>query len=577
VLPTFCHGLPDGTVPAGGYPMRRNDTARRAGTLIILSVLVAGCPTSTSTVPSIHFSNLHDSRRVESGFVVGTAASPGGAIVLVEAKVDGGAWEPASGAESWRYKLPTGVFAWKQGSSHTVTARARDAQGTFSTELTVTVVKGRNRDIDGDGYADLVAGAPLYDSWHGRAYVFRGGPSGIASRDAGSADAILTGEADSEFGYAVAVDDIDGNGYADVAVGAPASNGNQGRVYVFYGSSSGIASASAGSAYTILTGESGSFGISVNLGHVNGDGCADLAAGANGYGSNEGRAYLFHGTPSGISSRGAGAADTILTGDASSAFGFSVALGDVNGDGYDDVAVGAPNSSSGQGRAYVFRGSISGVTGTSTGDADTVLTGLTGESGAFAYALALGDANGDGCADVAAGAPYHGSSAGGAYVFLGSSSGIFDRNAADADTKISGEAGSVLGCAVAFGDADGDRCEDLSLGALFYGSELGRAYVFLGSASGISDASAAAADAILEGASGTTMDFGSSMGFVDVNGDGCADLAVGACCASMDIGSGSAYVFQGSAAGIPGLAADSADVTLTGENTNDCFAWALSP
>lgn len=205
----------------------------RVAIIVILSALIVGCPAPTPTVPEIHFSNIGDGRPVESGFVVGTAASPGSAIVLVEVRVDGGAWEPASGAASWRFKLPTGVSAWNPGSSHTVTARARDAQGAFSTELAATVFKGSNRGVDGDGYADLVVGAPLYGSWQGRVYLFRGGPSGLGSTDAGSASAILTGEEvdpgpyGSQFGYSVALDDVDGNGFADLAVGAPSARCTQ--------------------------------------------------------------------------------------------------------------------------------------------------------------------------------------------------------------------------------------------------------------------------------------------------------------------------------------------------------------
>ena len=210
-------------------------------------------------------------------------------------------------------------------------------------------------DVNGDGYADVVIGAWGYASQTGRAYVYLGGASGLATPAATTLTGVAAGD---HFGYSVApAGDLNGDGYADVVIGARGDNSNSGRVYVYLGGGAGLEATAA----TALTGAAGEqLGTSVApAGDVNGDGFADLVVGAIGYSSFTGRAYVYLG---GAGNLGTTAATTWTGESTSSAFGASVATaGDVDGDGYADVVVGAQGYSSYTGRVYVFLGGAGGV------------------------------------------------------------------------------------------------------------------------------------------------------------------------------------------------------------------------
>jgi hypothetical protein len=228
-------------------------------------------------------------------------------------------------------------------------------------------------DVNGDGYSDVIVGAPGYDDTHtgeGRVYVFHGGSSGLA----GSPTWVCDGEQDNAlFGDgASTAGDVNGDGYADIIVSASRFDNGQtdeGRVFVYHGSSTGI-----GSSEPWWTAESNQVGAMLGevaaAGDVNGDGYGDVVVGAYYYDngqSNEGRSYVYLGTPVGLSSSADWAAES---NQASAMMGSVAGGGDVNGDGYSDVLVGASNYDNGhtnEGRVFVYYGNGGGPLGAPVG------------------------------------------------------------------------------------------------------------------------------------------------------------------------------------------------------------------
>ena len=270
-------------------------------------------------------------------------------------------------------------------------------------------------DVNGDGYADVIVGAYKYSSNTGRAYIYFGG-----STMNNAADVIMTGEAiNNYFGNSVSTaGDVNGDGYADVIVGAYLYSGGIGRAYVFFGGST-----MNNTADVIMTGNDNSFGTSVSTaGDMNGDGYADVIVGGYGFFN---RVYIYSGGP--IMDN---IPDVMMATQATDdGFGKSVSTaGDVNGDGYADVIVGAYVYSGSIGRAYIFfGGSIMDNT------ADVIMTGESINNNFGTSVSTAGDMNGDGYADVIVGADGYSTGTGRAYIYLSSSPPIIPRIASIKD------------------------------------------------------------------------------------------------------------------------------------------------
>src|SRR5207249_180283 len=134
-------------------------------------------------------------------------------------------------------------------------------------------------DVNGDGYSDVIVGAPLYDNGQtdeGRVFVFLGSASGLATSAAWTAE---SNQASAQFGASVAAaGDVNGDGFGDVMIGAPFFDNGQadeGRVFLYLGSASGLATSPAWTAESNQA--NAQFGTSVaTAGDVNGDGRADV-------------------------------------------------------------------------------------------------------------------------------------------------------------------------------------------------------------------------------------------------------------------------------------------------------------
>jgi len=387
-------------------------------------------------------------------------------------------------------------------------------------------------DVNGDGYSDVVVGAYGYGSSTGRAYLFLGGASGLSTTASWTATGQNTGD---QFGRAVATaGDVNGDGYADVLVGAAGYTTNKGKAYLYLGGPSGLSATASWTAMGEATGNYFSNSLAT-AGDVNGDGYSDVIVGAYGNSTNTGKAYLYLGGPSGLSSAASWTAAGEATGNQ---FGYSVATaGDVNGDGYSDVIVGAYGYTTNTGKAYLYLG---GPSGPLTTAAWSAAGGATGDRFGWSVATA-GDVNGDGYSDVIVGAPYYSGSTGKAYLYLGGSSGL---SATASWTPVGEAASNYFGWSVASaGDVDGDGYSDVIVGANGYSTNTGKAYLYLGGVSGLS--ATASWTAVGEA---TNNLFGNSVSAAgDVNGDGFSDVIVGA--PSNSSSTGKAYVYYGGGGG----------------------------
>jgi len=379
-------------------------------------------------------------------------------------------------------------------------------------------------DINGDGFDDVVVGGSFYYGWYGnfdQAFVVFGSASDrdvVSLADLnGNGFWIWGPEGDLDGMRVGAAGDVNGDGFDDMILGAPTANNGDGAAYVVFGKANlsfvDLFGMKATDGFKIAgkANWAEATGLSVSgVGDINGDGYDDVIVSApygDAGGLNAGQAYVIFGKASGFGtidlSNLAASAGFIIQGDAAGDHaGFSVSgAGDFNGDGLSDILIGAPDANNTHqlgGEAYV-------IFGKAGGSGTVFLSGLSGSTGFAIYGAAAsdhagfsvsaaGDVNNDGYDDIIIGAPGNdapqAANAGAAYVIYGraGTTGTIDLSnlsAMDGYIVQGAAADDQAGFSVSgAGDIDGDGAGDLIIGAPFNDRgaiNAGAAYVLSGS------------------------------------------------------------------------------------------------
>ena len=403
------------------------------------------------------------------------------------------------------------------------------------------------KDFDGDGFADAVVGARSRDnpeSNEGNVFVYRGSAGGLPSLPDDTLDNPQNQDG-AGFGYSVATADVNGDGFSDLIVGAPSQeNGasNEGAAFVFHGSAAGLPDTPDTTLDNPDNESLAFFGSAVaSAGDLDGDGFSDIVVGASGRQGGGGGAFVYLGSATGIDEQPSITLDP-PGGVAGTGLGVAVGTaGDTGGDGYVDLLVGASGDDPKNpgGAVFVYCASDAGV---GIEPSATLRPSSGNENAAFGTSLAGGDMNLDGLADIAVGAPQDLGS-GSVSVFLGNPSGLPQLPASTLDGP-----GGRFGVALAAGDLTGDGRTDLVVGADEFtsGAPLaGAAFVHAGTDTGVALAPSPGLD---NPANETNGHFGASVAALgDVDGDGDNELIVGA---PQQAGTGQAFVYYGDGGGI---------------------------
>ncbi len=462
-------------------------------------------------------------------------------------------------------------------------------------------------DFNGDRIADLTVGGPgkdvggLVDA--GQVHVFYGdgnGPSVVGDQlwHQDTADVAGPAESGDRFGSSLASGDFDGDGYGDLAVGAPDDGvgaiARAGIVNVIHGSRNGLDGGQTqmwhqdSGSVPGTAGVDAAFGSVLASGDFDGDGRDDLAIGVPGQTINgnpaAGSVNVLYGSRTGLTATGsqlfrlrAGGLPGKTNGD--ERFGASLAVGDFNGDGIDDLAVGAPGHKRrglpGAGVAVVLFGSSDRLSTeghqflSQRGD----VYGVPRENDRFAEALGAGDFDGDGFDDLGIGVPGKRragkGNAGLVHILRGSEAGVTtdgQQKWAQSSPGVPGAAqqGDQFGASLAGGDFDEDGFDDLAIGVpredLGNAINAGSVLVLEGGVGGLRAEGAIHLRAGYDGVAGVSESqdlFGATLVAADLNGDRYEELVIGV--PQEDVGAtdaGAVVVVYGTAFGLDPAASD---------------------
>lgn len=465
-------------------------------------------------------------------------------------------------------------------------------QGAMASDRMGSTILARG-DLNGDGFTDLVIGAPRAQGpsgpGTGQTYVFFGATSFPDTIDLGtsSADVTILGMLSNEWsGSSLACGDLNMDGFDDLAIGAPYSgtfaHAQSGCVYVLFGrqSFSPYIDLAVDSADVIIAGTGADYllGSAVAIGEINGDGIQDLVAGsenADPHGiADGGEVYVFFGTTSWNQGGPPGprinlwedsASVTIQASEAQGHLGAALAVDDINGDVFDDILIGAPEASpvgrTNAGIAYVIFGwsQLPDTIDLNHSNAGITIYGAT--AGArCASSVAIGDFDFRSFGDIVLGAPFAnpggGFAAGEVYVilsYLGMHS-LIDLNITDPDIRIMGaHPDDEVGTSVAIGDVNGDGFCDVFTGApnadVGGETEAGTSYLIYGGSyviPAVFDLGWGEQNVIVYGCQENDFN-GSALTIGDINGDGFGDMIMGAWGADTPGGNsaGECYIING--------------------------------
>ncbi|MCB1179011.1 MAG: VCBS repeat-containing protein [Leptospiraceae bacterium] len=475
---------------------------------LILSQLFRA--SSDTTLPTLDSQNIISNMHLEVGKIIGTS-SDNVAVAGVYVQINSGGYNIAEGTTSFSYTIPATTKLL--GTGNTIAIKVIDTSGNEKITNFTGIKKGENKDVNGDGYPDLIVSAPRYNT-DGKVYIFHGGTSGISSTNTTSANAIITppsvpaGYTNTyNFGNKFATGDINGDGFADLIICTLGAGDqfNVDGVFLYLGSSSGILTTPSWKKYD-GDGATNHFCKSLTIADFNNDGYEDIAVSD----SNAKTISIFNGNSSGSLSN---TADSIIISDVTN-FGTFIQAGDINSDGNIDLVITDTSY------LYYTKNPGSGFPSSTTISASTQIQVSANVS--TVTGLQLGDVNGDGYLDA---------------ILIGDGNfaevNIFKNTKTSTPFNTSNKnqinqftlSGSSYSSLITCKDYNLDGYDDIIVGDPKFavsGLTNGKIYFFNGKSSW-TDLASSSADLQITSSSDRA-EFGSGISLLDINGDNLPDL-----------------------------------------------------